>query len=125
MAPVPIPAPERTGPVDARKAAFASEPRDSNATEPETVIQAAFRRPEANGLLKGVLCRSSVCKVETRWTPARAAGFMGAFMNLVASSDGAPSRNFDSEIAISPEGAPDTNGERAIDVYLKRIDTAR
>jgi hypothetical protein len=88
------------------------------------VIQEAFRRPEATGLLKGVLCRSSVCKVETRWTPARAAGFMGAFMNLVASPDGAPSRKFDHEIAISPEGAPDTNGERAIDVYLKRIDTA-
>jgi hypothetical protein len=87
------------------------------------VIQAAFRRPGSNGLLKGVLCRSSVCKVETRWTPARAADFMGAFMNLVASPDGAPSRKFDHEIAISPEGAPDTNGERAIDVYLKQIDT--
>jgi outer membrane biosynthesis protein TonB len=119
-----IPAPERTGPVDALKAAFASEPRDSKAVEPETAIQAAFRRPDANGLLKSVLCRSSVCKVETRWTPARAAGFMGAFMNLVASPDGTPSHQFDHEIAISPEGAADTNSERAIDVYLKRVDSA-
>lgn len=118
-----IPAPERTGPVEELAAAFASEPRPSNATEAEGVIQAAFRRPEANGLLKGVLCRNSVCKVETRWTPARAAGFMGAFMNLVASPDGAPSKKFDHEIAISPEGAPDANGERSIEVYLKRIDS--
>ena len=124
-APEQIPAPERTGPVDERKAAFASEPRDSNATEPETLIQEAFRRPDATGLLKGVLCRSSVCKIETRWTPARAAGFMGAFMSLVASPDGAPSLKFDHEIAISPEGAPDSSGEQAIDVYLKRIDTTR
>ncbi|HTU62250.1 MAG TPA: hypothetical protein VMF89_27515, partial [Polyangiales bacterium] len=117
--------PVRTGPVEALEAAFASEPRDSNATEPESLIQTAFRRPEVpNGLLKSVLCRRSVCKVETRWTPAGAAGFMGALMNLVASPDGTPSRKFDHEIAISPAAKPDTNGELAIDVYLKRIDGA-
>jgi hypothetical protein len=118
-----IPAPERTGPVEELKAAFESEPRDSNATEAESAIQAAFRRPEVpSGLVKSVLCRTSVCKVETRWTPAGAAGFMGAFMNLVASPEGASNRMFGPEIAVAPEGAPDTNGERSIDVYLKRID---
>ena len=118
-----IPAPERTGPVDELKAAFDSEPRDSNASDFESAIQAAFRRPEVpSGLVKSVLCRTSVCKVETRWTPAGATGFMGAFMNLVASPEGASNRKFGPEIAVAPEGAPDANGERSIDVYLKRID---
>jgi hypothetical protein len=118
-----IPPPERTGPVEELKAAFESEPRDSNASEPETVIQAAFRRPEVpSGLVKSVLCRTSVCKVETRWTPAGAAGFMGAFMTLVAAPEGASNRKFGPEIAVAPEGAPDANGELSIDVYLKRID---
>jgi outer membrane biosynthesis protein TonB len=122
-APDQIPAPERTGPVDQRKAAFESEPRDSNASEPESAIQAAFRRPEVpSGMVKSVLCRRSVCKVETRWTPAGAAGFMGALMHLVASPEGAANRKFEPEIAVAPEDAPDTNGERSIDVYLKRLD---
>lgn len=120
-----IPAPERTGPVDELKAAFESEPRDSNATDPESAIQAAFHRPEVpSGLVKSVLCRSSVCKVETRWTPAGAAGFMGALMSLVASPEGAANRKFEPEIAVAPEGAPDANGQRSIDVYLKRLDSA-
>ena len=47
---------------------------------------------------------------------------MGAFMSLVASPEGSPGGRYDPDIAISPEGEPDANGERAIDVYLKRID---
>src|SRR4029077_6804040 len=104
---------------------FASEHRDSAAANAESAIEAAFRRPEfPAGLLKSVRWRASVCKVETRWTPARAIGFMGAFMHLVASTDGEPPPQFDHDLAIAPAAAPDRDGSLAIDVYLQRTKRA-
>jgi hypothetical protein len=117
-----LPAPEKTGPVDELKALFASEPRDSAAGSFEKQIEAAFRGNEVPpGLLKSVLCHSTVCRVETRWSPERGIGFMAAFTRLMMAPDGRPAGQFDSGLAVSPEGEPDAHGTRAVDVYLKRI----
>jgi hypothetical protein len=117
-----LPAPEQTGPVDELKALFASEPRDSAAGSFEKQIEAAFRGSEIPpGLLKSVLCHNTVCRVETRWNPESAIGFMAAFTRLMMAPDGRPAGLFDSGLAVSPEGEPDAHGTRAVDVYLKRI----
>jgi hypothetical protein len=113
--------PQRSGPVDALAQAFASEPRASSAVQVEAAIQAAFRRAEVPpALLKSVLCRSTVCKVETRWTPDRAQGFMLAFMQLVMQPQ--EQHAFDHELGVSPEGEPDADGSRAVTVYVKHSD---
>lgn len=78
-----MPPPERSGPVAELTHAFAKEPR----------IESEFRKSDvAPGLLKSVLCRESVCRVEVRWTPDRAVAFMSAFTRLSA--------DFEPDIAI-------------------------
>ncbi|HKU41286.1 MAG TPA: hypothetical protein VJR89_24150 [Polyangiales bacterium] len=115
-----IPTPVRVGPVDELKRAFESEPRASGAARFEAVIEAQFRRAETPaGLLKSVICRTTVCRVETRWSPQRAEGFMGAFMRLM-DPEGAASL-FDADLAISPEADVGPDRSQAIDVYLKRV----
>ncbi len=111
---VPIPAPEATGPIVELKQAFESEPRDSAAQVPESLIQGEFKKSDiAPGLLKSVLCRKSVCRVETLWTPERAVSFMSVFMRL--------STEFAPNLALDPHGAPDPKKEQQIDVYLPRL----
>jgi hypothetical protein len=111
-------APQRSGPVDALQQAFASEPRASSAVSAESAIEASFRRAEVpRTLLKSVLCRSTVCKVETRWSPERASGFMVAFMQLVVQPQ--EQHTFDHELGVAPEGEPDADGSRAVTVYVK------
>jgi hypothetical protein len=111
-------APQRSGPVDALQQAFASEPRASSAVSAESAIEASFRRAEVpRTLLKSVLCRSTVCKVETRWSPERASGFMVAFMQLVVQPQ--EQHTFDHDLGVAPEGEPDADGSRAVTVYVK------
>lgn len=111
-----IPPPARSGPVDEWKQLYATEPRASGVASLEAAIQEQFHRPEVPpGLLKSALCRTTVCRVETRWTPERAEGFMSAFMHLIAVPDGGQGRF--TQLAISPEGNAD--GTYAIDVYVR------
>jgi hypothetical protein len=108
-----MPAPERSGPVAELTRAFAEEPRDSAAQSLESRIESEFRKSDvAPGLLKSVLCRESVCRVEVRWTPERAVAFMSAFTRLSA--------DFEPEIAIDPRGAATAGEELQVDVYLPR-----
>jgi len=117
-----LPPPEKSGPVDELKQQFASEPRDSGATVFEKQIETAFKSSDVPPQLLGsVLCHRTVCRVQTRWTPARAMGFMAAFTRLMMGPDGRPSGTFDGGIAVSPEGEADQHGELAVDVYLKRL----
>lgn len=119
----PLPPPEKTGPVDELKARFTSEPRDSSAGTFEKRIEAAFKSKDVPAaLFKSVLCRQTVCRVETRWTPDRAIGFMSGFTRLLMIPPGSQQpRLFDSNLAISPEGDPDASGERPVDVYIARL----
>ena len=112
---MPIPPPQTSGPVTELKAAFENEPRDSAARTPESRIESEFKRTEMPaGLLKSVMCRKTVCRVETVWSPARAEGFMGAFMRLIS--------DFKPTLALDTHGAPDAQGDLRIDVYLERLD---
>lgn len=114
-----LPAPDRSGPVDELKQAFASEPRASASVSVESKIASQFKRPEVHtDLVKSILCRTSVCRIETRWSPENAEGFMSALMHLV--TEPADPGGFDPQLGISPEGEPGPSGSRAIDVYVKR-----
>jgi hypothetical protein len=116
---VEIPVPERSGPVDELQRAFEHEPRASSGARFEAAIEEQFRRPEVRaGLLKSVICRTTVCRIETRWSPERAEGFMGALMHLVADPSGAETM-FDSQLGISPEANVGPDGTWSIEVYLK------
>jgi hypothetical protein len=89
----------------------------------EKEIEAAFTSSDVpTELLHAVQCRKTVCRVETRWAPERAIGFMAAFTRLLMIPPGsAASRTFDSNLGIAPEGTPDANGVRAVDVYVARL----
>jgi hypothetical protein len=111
--PAPLPPPEPSGPIAELKKAFEKEPRDSAARLPEARIESEFIRSDITpGLLKSVLCRKSVCKVEVLWTPERAIAFMSAFTRLSA--------DFEPDIALDPHGPADARQELQVDVYLPR-----
>lgn len=113
-----IPVPERTGPVDELAQLFAREPRASDASALEAKLAAPFRRPEVPaGLLASAICRTTVCRVEARWSPERAQGFLAALMQLVAPPGGEPGQ-FDPKLAIAPEDSATPGSSRAITVYL-------
>ncbi|HKP62172.1 MAG TPA: hypothetical protein VJV78_35815 [Polyangiales bacterium] len=116
---VEIPVPPRSGPVEELQRLFEREPRASSGARFEAAIEEKFRRPEVKaGLLKSVMCRTTVCRIETRWSPERAEGFMGALMFTVADPSGAPTM-FESTLAISPEASVGPDGTHAIEVYVK------
>lgn len=113
-------APERTGPLGELRALYQSEPRNSTAPDAESKIAEVFRNPDfPGGLVKSVLCRTTVCKVETRWTPERGTAFMGGFMHLVVEHENQPAV-FEHNLAIEP-GEIEADGAQRIDVYLKRV----
>lgn len=123
--PTPLPPPQRSGRVDELEKRFRTEHRDSAAANAESAVETSFRRPEVQpGLLKSVQCRASVCKVETRWTPERAVGFMAAFMDLVLPKQGQPAPPFQQDLAIAPADKPDADGSLAVDVYVERVKPA-
>jgi hypothetical protein len=83
----------------------------------EKLIEDAFVDPAVDrALLARVICRTTVCKVETRWNPERGTGFMAAFMKLI--------KDFQSDLAMDRTGEADASGVVPVDVYLKRITPA-
>lgn len=119
------PPPARIGPVEELERLFRTEPRSSAAAEMEKHITAALRADDIPPeLMKSVLCRRTVCRVETRWTAARAEPFLKAFMRLMAGPDGEQSEIFDPNVAIAPEEEADANGVIAVDVYLRLLEPA-
>lgn len=118
-----LPPPERTGPVDELAARFASESRDASASASEKAIEAAFISTDVpSSLLHSVQCRRSVCRVETRWAPDRAIGFMSAFTRLLLVPPGSTApRVFDSNLGIAPDGNVDASGARNVTVYVARL----
>ena len=114
-----IPVPDPGGPIAELSQLYASEPRASGSQSVESVIEAHFRRTEVpTGLLKSVLCRTTVCRIETRWSPERAQGFMSAMMHLVTEPVN-DRLSFDHHLAIAPEAANAPDGTRTIEVYVR------
>ena len=117
-----LPPPEKTGPVDALKARFDAEPRESAARTIEKQIEAAFDSTDVPvGLLENVICHSTVCRVRARWRPDRAIGFMSAFTRLLmVLPGGSVPRTFDSNLGILPIGTGEGD-EHPLEVYIARL----
>lgn len=108
----PNPLVQQRGPVAERKLTFETEPRDSAAVEVEASIRAAFAQPDSSPeLVRSVLCRASVCKVEIYWSQDRMDAYIAGVSRAAAS--------FDGEIAISPAELR-SDRVRPVEVYLKR-----
>jgi len=108
---------EQRGPVAERKLAYETEPRDSAASEVEGLIRSAFAHTEGSpNLLRSVLCRATVCKIELHWSPDRLDAYIAGVSRAAAS--------FDGEVAIVPAAAMRPDRIRPVDVYLKRLPPA-
>jgi hypothetical protein len=119
-APPRIPVPARSGPVEELKRAFETEPRVSSSFNSEKKIAAHFDRSEVRpGLVKSIQCRTSVCRLETRWSPENAEGFMSGLMHLV--TDAHEHDRFDAELGIAPQGEQTRDGSQEIEVFVKRV----
>jgi hypothetical protein len=107
------PPPKAEGPIDEYKAKYEHEPRDSTAQSAESSVQSAFQQPDVPaGLLKAVLCRQTICKIEVRWAEDRAPGYMAGLMRVFSSVG--------QEMAFEPRGGPDATGNYELNVYVLR-----
>jgi len=118
-----LPPPSANGPLEALKKAFESSARDASSAELEAKIQEVFKLehvpPE---LLESAVCQGDTCRVRTRWTSQRAGGFTLALTKLaikmVAKEGEEPI--FDSSFAVGEAGERNSNGERSIEVYVRK-----
>ena len=100
------------GPVAELKQRFASEPRDSAAAEVEPLLRAAFEEPHwSPPLLRSVLCRATVCKIELNWSPDRMSSYLRG-MALAA-------QHFSPYPGVEPREPPGP-GVHIVDAYLER-----
>jgi hypothetical protein len=109
----PIPPPEPSGPIDELKQRFRSEPRDASGEAAEAVVRKAFSDKEVDrGLLKSVLCRRSICRLEINWSSPRHMGYVIAMTRLAS--------EFRGNLAISPVDPPTTDRPMLVEVYWPR-----
>jgi crotonobetainyl-CoA:carnitine CoA-transferase CaiB-like acyl-CoA transferase len=95
------------------KQRFASDPRDSAAAELESKVQAVFREMRTPpDMLKSVLCRESLCRLEVRWRAERSTDYMTVMTRL--------STEFDAKMAINPNEQQAPDGALGVDVYWQR-----
>ena len=105
-----------TGPVAEYRERFASEPRDSAATDAEALIRDAFKPSDSpSPLFRSVLCRSSVCKLELRMRGDQLGAYVAAMARIT--------QNFDSVLAVTRTAQRD--GEVSLEVYAKRLAPAQ
>ena len=118
-----LPPPSASGPLKALEEEFESGARDAQSSQLEDKIGEAFKSqhvpPE---LLESAVCHGSTCLVRTRWTPERAGGFMIAFTTLAVQTVGEDGTTpiFERNFAIGQASERNSNGERSIDVYLRK-----
>jgi pyruvate/2-oxoglutarate dehydrogenase complex dihydrolipoamide acyltransferase (E2) component len=100
------------GPVAEYRKLFESEPRDSSANQIESDLRAAF--PASDGapdLIKSVLCRQTLCRIEMRWSQDRARAYIVGFSRL--------QKKIQIPVALSPVGAKNPDGGQLVEVYMK------
>jgi hypothetical protein len=118
-----LPPPSSSGPLADLQKEFESAARDTDSARVESVIAEAFKLqhvpPE---LLESATCQGGICRVRTRWTPERAGGFTIAVTTLAVKvpGEGQDTLMFDRNIAVGPASDRNSNGERVIDVYLRK-----
>ena len=113
------------GPVAEYRERFESEPRDRIAPEYEKHIAGAFAASSAApGLLKSVVCRETICKVELRWNREHQRPYMQAITRMGVGGlhgNAEPSKyTYHPSIALSPIGDPNPDGVRLVELYVKR-----
>jgi hypothetical protein len=101
------------GPLDEYKAKFESEPRDSAANEAEVSIRGEFHPTDGpQPVFRSVLCRETICKIETRISAANLGAYVAAMARLVHDK-------FDSKLAT--ERTTLVEGDHVtVVVYAKR-----
>jgi hypothetical protein len=111
MAAAPIP-PDTRGFVDALAQSFDGAPRASDAGAIEGSIRRLFRGDDVpSGMLRAVLCRQAVCKLELRWTAEHDAAYQRAMNELISGN----AKN----LATRAE-EPDQSGAVRVDAYWLR-----
>jgi hypothetical protein len=105
-------APDTRGFVDALQDVFDAEPRDSAAGDGERWIRGVFRGAGSPpGLLRFVLCRQTVCRVELRWTAEDDASFRRALDELGA---------VNGKYVATRAQEPDASGAVLVSAYVAR-----
>jgi hypothetical protein len=105
-------APDTRGFVDALQDVFDGEPRDSAACDGERWIRGVFRDAGSpSGLLRFVLCRQTVCRVELRWTAEDDAPFRRALDELGA---------VNGKYVATRAQEPDASGAVLVSAYVAR-----
>ena len=112
----------RKGPVDEWQTLYESQTRDAASTEIEVGIRNSFishsTRPD---LLHSASCREGMCKLLIRWAPDRARDYIQGMRWLALGSPWPPGQTgFESRVAYTAASAPDQDGVRLVEVYLKR-----
>lgn len=108
----PIP-PDTRGFLDALRGRFDGEPRDSAASEVEGRIRRMFRAEGMpSGLLRNVLCRELVCKLELHWTPEHDEPYRNAMHTLIGGN---------AKTMATDASPPDANGAVEVKAYWRRM----
>jgi type IV secretory pathway VirB10-like protein len=101
------------GPLAEYKAQFEKEPRDSAASDAEQVVRGAFvPKDSPEPVFRSVLCRETICRIETRFTAENMGAYVAAMTRMVH-------YKFDGKLATERTSAPDS-GEVSVTVYAKR-----
>jgi len=111
--PEPTP-PTSSGPAEALKQAYDEQPRDPLwAADLEAKLSALFGNEDVpSDLLRSASCRKAVCRVELRWTSARATAYVSAYESIQKLLGG--------EVGVEPVGEPSEQGEQQVNLYLTR-----
>lgn len=123
-----LPPPSASGPLQELQKEFESGARDGSSAALESRIEEAFKlQGVAPELLESAVCHGDTCRVRTRWTPERAGGFTVAMTSLAINlipQEGQEQPAFERNFAIGEAGERNSNGERSIDVYIRKRTSA-
>jgi hypothetical protein len=101
------------GPLAEYKAEFDKEPRDSAANDAEQVVRGAFDPKDSPApVFRSVLCRESICRIETRVSAQTLGAYVAAMTRMVHGK-------FDAKLA-SERTTLAQAGEVSVTVYAKR-----
>lgn len=104
------------GPVAEYKERFASEPRDSAASDAELQVRDAFKLSDTpNPVFRSVLCRKTLCKLEIRMNAQQLGAYVAAMSRLT--------QHFDKQLAVTRTA--DNGGEVSLEVYAQRLAAAQ
>lgn len=101
------------GPLEAFRHSYETEPRDSAASEAEARVRAAFEPEQASShLLRAVLCRKTICRLELSWRATEMGNYVAAMRRTDA--------DFEPELAAVEVPAARSGAGRLVELYLKR-----